>query len=59
MNKQTKKELTKKLKMCSRIAKLVGAAAVMAYSIHQLIPKEEKFEGIDGKILAESRTTVD
>ncbi|MCM1364612.1 MAG: hypothetical protein NC122_00030 [Faecalibacterium sp.] len=56
MKKTKKKPLEKRLKKYERIVHAVGMIAVAAFSIYQLVPKDDKFDGVDGVKLAENRT---
>lgn len=59
MKKTKKTEFSKKLKKYSRIINITGAIIVAVYSAIQLIPKDEKFDGIDGIALANAHTEKD
>ena len=53
MKKSPNKAFLKKIKKCRFAVNLAAAAIVLAFTIYNMIPKDEKISGIDENKLAE------
>lgn len=54
MKKTTNKALLKKIRKCRFTINLAAAAIVLAFTIYNMIPKDEKFNEVEAQKLADS-----